>query len=451
MNPTNMSQVGSRGDFYTRVGLFLLLGAGVAGLFFLPFSISGDGTIRYQFMDTLVHHLQIVPMKYSIIGPLFSLPLWLISLPLKDPSIIISRYNLLIYAGSIIVLYQWLKTHFNRKLLITFLFILSFASMFPAHLLHYNGEVFSAVCLILGTAALAIKKDWIGWISLILAVLNTPALLVPFVLAVLYFTWETRQIRYLFLIFVCVILMTVESYVRTGSFLIGFQNYLEEDHGFKTVLPFSGEIGYSYPFVLGVLSILFSFGKGLIFFCPGLVMIGWVRKSVSDPVERKLLVLWLLIVLGLILVYASWWAWYGGWTWGPRFFLFVSVPASWVLARLVNSNYKPLILSLALLIFVSWSLWVGVNGVVFQLNTLQVCKQHNYALEALCWYVPEFSPLFRPFISHESLHLRDRLILIFFAGLWIYSMVPIVIDLMRQLKLVIHANRSIFDFSSWRF
>jgi len=451
MNPTIISQFGSRKDFYPRLGLFLLLVLGVVGLFLLPFSLGGDGGTRYEFMDTLVHQLRIVPMKYSIIGPLFSLPLWLISLSLKDPSAIISRYNLLIYAGSIFVLYQWLKNYFDRKFLITFLFILSFASMFPGNLINYYGEVFSAVFLTLGTVGLAIKKDRVGWACLLLAVLNTPALLIPFALVVVYLTWETRQISYLSLIPICIILMMIESYLRTGSVLAGFQIYLNEDHGFKTVLPFSGKIGYSYPFVLGVLSILFSFGKGLIFFCPSLILIGWVRKSISNPVERKMLILWFLIVLGLILAYASWWAWYGGWYWGPRFFLFASLPASWILARLIHSERKSLSLSLVLPLFMTLALWIGVNGLVFQLDTLGVCQQHDNALESLCWYVPEFSPLIRPFITHNALLLKDWLILIIFAGLWLYSMVPLGIDLFRQLKEVFHANRSLLNFSNWRF
>jgi cbb3-type cytochrome oxidase subunit 3 len=104
------------------------------------------------------------------------------------------------------------------------------------------------------------------------------------------------------------VLIVAEFTLRTGSILSGFQTYLSQSHGFQTVLPYSGKIGYSYPFLLGLLSILFSFGKGIIFYCPGLLLVGWAWKSISNPVERKLLILWFLIVLGLILVYASWWA-----------------------------------------------------------------------------------------------------------------------------------------------
>ncbi len=451
MTPTNKLPFGFREDFYARLGLFLLFGAGCASFFLLPFTISGDGSIRYEFMNTLTQNREIVSMRYSMVGPLFSLPLWFISKFFKDPLTIISRYNFLLFAGSIFVLYQWLKHHFDRKIIITFLFILAFGSMFPGHLLNYYGEVFSAVCLTLGTIGLAVKKDTVGWVCMFLAVLNTPALLIPFSLVVIYLTWEKKQIRYLLLIPACLILMSVELYLRTGNLLAGFQTYLNQDHGYETLLPYSGKTGYSYPFVLGILSILFSFGKGLIFFCPGLLLIGFTWKFISDPVERKMLILWLLIVLGLILVYASWWAWYGGWYWGPRFFLFASLPASWILARLMHSNHQSLVIALALPIILTLSLWIGVNGVVFQQNNLDVCTQNGYALESLCWFVPEFSPLIRPFIIRATLSLVERLILVIFAVLWLYSILPLAIDLLHRVREVLKAQRHLLDFSSWRF
>jgi hypothetical protein len=451
VTPNNKLPIGFREEFYARLGLYLLLGAGFASLFLLPFSIGGDGIIRYEFMNTLTQKMEIVSMRYSMIGPLFSLPLYFIAKIFKDPTTIISRYNFLLFAGSIIILYQWLKYYFDRKFLITFIFILSFGSMFPGHLINYYGEVFSAACLTLGTVGLAIRKDRAGWVCMFLAVLNTPALLIPFALVVVFITWENRQIRYLLLIPACIILMIFESYLRTGNLLVGFQTYLNQDHGYETLLPYSGKIGYSYPFVLGILSILLSFGKGLLFYCPGLLLIGFTWKFISDPVERKILIVWLLSVLGLILAYASWWAWYGGWFWGPRFFLFTSLPAAWILARLIHSNHQSLVIALALPILLTLSLWVGINGVVFQQYTLEVCTQNEHALESLCWYVPEFSPLIRPFIIHATLSLKDRLILVIFAVLWLYSILPLAIDLLHKLIEVIKAKRPLMNFPSWRF
>jgi hypothetical protein len=437
--------------FYSRFGLLLLFAGLLAGLFILPFTITGDGVVRYQFMDALVHQFRIIPIRYSSVGPLFSLPLWLISTFFKDPTVIIARYNFLLFAVFLLILYQWLKGWFDQKFIQTFLFLLAFGSMFPGHLVNYYGEVFSAVCLALGAVGLTTKKTITGWALLILAVLNTPALFIPFILVVLYLTWESRQIRYLILVPASLILLVVESYFRTGNLFAGFLTYLDQDHGFHTILPYSGKTGYSYPFVLGVLSILLSFGKGLIFYCPGLLLIGWAWKMVSNPVERKMLILWFLIVLGLVLAYASWWAWYGGWYWGPRFFLFASLPASWILAKLIHTGRKSLFLSVVLPLFVTFSLWVGVNGVVFQQKTLDVCIANNYALEHLCWYVPEFSPLLRPFIIPTTLLLEDRLIFILFTVAWLYTMVPLGIDLFHQLRIAFQIYRPLMKLSSWKF
>lgn len=44
---------------------------------------------------------------------------------------------------------------------------------------------------------------------------------------------------------------------------------------------------------------------------------------------------------------------------------------------------------------VLWTFWVGVSGAVFGTDGLGVCMENSYALEHLCWYVPEFSPVFR--------------------------------------------------------
>jgi hypothetical protein len=437
--------------YYFQLGLLLLIIGLIAGMFILPFRITGDATARYAFIDALIHQHQITPMRYSMVGPLFSLPLWLVSSVFRDPTIVIARYNFFLFVIFLFILYRWLRNWFDYKFLLTFLLLLTFGSMFPGHLINYYGEVFSAVCLTLGSVALATNKSIIGWLLSILAVLNTPALFIPFFLVVLYLTWESKQVRLLLLLPATVILILLENYIHTGSFIAVFRTYLAGDHGFHTILPYSGRGGYSYPFVLGVLSILLSFGKGLIFYCSGLLLIGWAWKHISHPIEQKLLILWSFIVLGLIMAYASWWSWYGGWYWGPRFFLFASVPASWILTKLIHADRKSLLLSTVTLCLVTFSMWVGVNGVVFQQKTLDVCAADNYALESLCWYVPEFSPLLRPFITHDSLQLTDWLTLILFAVIWLYLIIPLVIDLFQQLKTAYQTHRPMVKFSSWKF
>jgi hypothetical protein len=105
-------------------------------------------------------------------------------------------------------------------------------------------------------------------------------------------------------------------------------------------------------------------------------------------------------VAGLVLVYAKWWSWYGGWFWGPRFFLIASIPACFALASNLSGFHT---LSVARRVFVALALvlsfWLGVNGLVFQGQGLELCAANYYELEAYCHFVPEMSVLWHPFVD----------------------------------------------------
>ena len=109
------------------------------------------------------------------------------------------------------------------------------------------------------------------------------------------------------------------------------------------------------------------------------------------------------MLAGLILVYAEWWAWYGGWFWGPRFFLMASLPASLALAVRLRRRRLRLFGLAGVLAVLTLSIWVGVDGAAFGLtdDLWSVCGTNTYAQEFLCWYTPEFSPLWRPFLTRH--------------------------------------------------
>ena len=74
-----------------------------------------------------------------------------------------------------------------------------------------------------------------------------------------------------------------------------------------------------------------------------------------------------VFLIGLILVYSRWWAWNGAVFWGPRFFLFASIPASFALAvRLMRYQEASLGMNLLTLVVFCLSAWVSVDGAVFQ-------------------------------------------------------------------------------------
>jgi hypothetical protein len=59
-----------------------------------------------------------------MVGPLFSLPLWPISSFFSDPTIVIARYNFVLFAIVLLILYLWLRKWFDQKFLLTFLLLL---------------------------------------------------------------------------------------------------------------------------------------------------------------------------------------------------------------------------------------------------------------------------------------------------------------------------------------
>jgi len=78
----------------------------------------------------------------------------------------------------------------------------------------------------------------------------------------------------------------------------------------------------------------------------------------------------LLVVAGLVLVYAKLWAWYGGGSWGPRFVVFAAVPSSLLVAAwLRRDDYTALgyLITRAVLFLSSW---VALCGLVEDPNRL---------------------------------------------------------------------------------
>lgn len=76
--------------------------------------------------------------------------------------------------------------------------------------------------------------------------------------------------------------------------------------------------GFTTPFYVGLYGLLLSTGKSVFLFSPitllGLAGLRWLWRR--RPAETLLAG---GVFLVTILYYAPWWAWYGGWSWGPRF------------------------------------------------------------------------------------------------------------------------------------
>jgi hypothetical protein len=133
-----------------------------------------------------------------------------------------------------------------------------------------------------------------------------------------------------------------------------------------------------------------------------------------------------LFLAGMVVVYGSWWAWYGGFTWGPRFLIITSLPASLLLAAQVRRPPRSLVALTLVLAVLVLSLWVGVDGQAFGRYAQGACAANRYALESICWYVPEFSVLWTPFVFQAPLTLPDGVLIAYAVGVTVYVAYPLL-------------------------
>jgi hypothetical protein len=75
---------------------------------------------------------------------------------------------------------------------------------------------------------------------------------------------------------------------------------------------------FSTPLWVGIPGLLWSPGRGLLFFAPA-VLVGLAGFPLIWRAHRRLAVTSGLIVLGHLILYGAWYGWDGGHAWGPRF------------------------------------------------------------------------------------------------------------------------------------
>jgi hypothetical protein len=381
--------------------ILLILGI-LFQFFFFPFQFWADGEVRFNFLMDLISKGIITPLRYPAIGPFVSYPLALID-KLFNSHYWLLRYNLILLIIASCILYVLLKKLIDKRILVLFIVLLFFASMFPAHIIQYYGEVFSVLCMTIGIICIEQKRLAFGWILMVCSVTNMPGTIIPLGIICLYkILWQKKYI-YILLPAIALGSLILDAKIRLPRTLYAFNNYLFNDVNATTMMPYSGRPGFSYPMIFGLLSETVSFGKGLLFFAPGLLFIPNVWKTLKSGPLKQIFLLWIIYLISLILLYSKWAAWYGGWFWGPRYLLFASIPASFALAYTLLNKSTSNKLRIFTLVIAGWSLWVGANGVVFGQQGLDICTINNFALEHLCWFVPEFSVLFHPFVT--GIHL----------------------------------------------
>lgn len=415
----------------------LLLVALIELLTIFPHNLRGDGASRFAALSQLLEGHGISANKYSLIGPIFSAPLWLLGKATSTPQTLVEVYNWLVFALGLLALYLLLRKVMDRRVLRTFLLLLVAASMFPAHTLSFYAETFTAVAVAIGSALAVFGRRLAalgGWALAALGVANIPASILGFAGMAALYALRRRRLRYLAAVLAAIALILAEAWLRRGN---PFANGYAGDSGVRTVMPYSGGPGFNYPILFGILAILLSFGKGLLFFTPGLFLPArrylLAQGAANGAKLYTLYLLWMAFVGGMILVYAHWWAWYGGWFWGPRFFLFASIPAALVLAVRLHARDAGLAANLLTLGALALSFWVGINGVVFEQQGLSACTAHDYTQEFLCQFTPEFSALWHPFVIYEPLSSGAILYTATSSAIFLYLALPLLIRMTRQI------------------
>lgn len=374
-----------------------------------------DGMTRYSAMQGLLQG-KISSMSYSFVGPMFSLPLFFMKSWIEP-----MKYNVFLFILFILSVYALFHNHIDCGVLRKFFLILIVASMFSDQVKFFGGETFTVVGVGFGVLAISFAPVWVGWIAIVLGVVNTPATLVGLLCLSVKHLWHTKRLLCVLASLVAVVAIMGESWLRRGNPLNG---------GY-------GDQKFSTPFVIGLLSIIFSFNKGLLFFVPGMFLpVKQYIFSLGQARTEKLYsayTLWISFTIGLMLIYSAWWAWDGALFWGPRFFLIASIPASFALAVRLQKPSSSLFANVLTLVVLAWSLCVGLDGALFDLNDLaQFCIIHNYQNGRICQYDPHYSPLYRPIVNHLHLDYNNRIFVVYSLLVFVYLALPLMNTIVRQ-------------------
>ncbi len=413
-----------------------LIMAGFGVLFFLlPHALYGDDNQRFSDIEQLLHYGRLSDSKYSLVMPLLSVPVLALGNVVESPAWWAARFNVIVVAAGVAVSRWLLRGRADPRLLRLIVLVLLFASFLTDRLRDYGAEVLTATLVTVGIICIATERHVVaGWAAIVVGVVNTPAAIVGLGLMAGWETLRYRRFRYLAPVVAALALIMLEDWVRRGGPLVtGYAN----DHGVRTIMPYSGQPGFSYPFLLGVAAILFSFGRGLLFFTPGLALWldGRTRRLVRPAPGQPAVTLMLLFTAGLVLIYAKWWAWYGGVAWGPRFFVFAAIPASVLLAaRIWRAGRSPSADAVTLVVL-ALSAWVGCAGAIADWQALSVCSAGHYQNEQLCWFTPDFSPLWQPVRHFPHLTASTTVVALYCFAIFCYLAAPLITGLLRSVHL----------------
>ena len=153
-----------------------------------------------------------------------------------------------------------------------------------------------------------------------------------------------------------------------GGAVIGMVLYLGyNDYRFGDPLFFGESAVFRLANVpVGVMGQLVSPGHGLFWYCPAVLALLFLPKSVFWRAET-----WLVIgvAAAYLISYSAWWVWDAGWSWGPRFMI-AGLPGLMALTGFLNERGR------------RWLIMLTIVGVVIAAPTLVSYYERVYVESA---------------------------------------------------------------------
>jgi hypothetical protein len=98
------------------------------------------------------------------------------------------------------------------------------------------------------------------------------------------------------------------------------------------------------------------------------------------------------------------------------------------------------------------SVWVGIDGQTFGNFAQTTCTANHYYLESFCWYVPEFSVLWTPFVSGVHPTWTGYMVIAYAVGVSAYVASPLLRQWMVTLRRAVGLARDAYARRApWRF
>ena len=274
---------------------------------------------------------------------------------------------------------------------------LATGSMFTGYVTSFNAEALSmmivsaGILLVFDARSRAQKVSGVVVAAIGIAII--PVLAVACGLAAVILWWRRRNSALLVSCALAAVWMVVDASITNGHLSLSKYGTDPGDATTFQLLPWGHVTGFGYPFLFGLVGILFSLGRGLLWYQPG-----FFRRA-PHPDDAVAQWRWCLtvIVVAMIPMYAKWWAWYGGVSFGPRFFLLGVVPAAAALCTQLQAG-QALRTWLVTVMLTLWTAWVGIVGAVFYITprTDHFCRLEDFRYVPLCWYSGEYSSLLSP-------------------------------------------------------